>query len=57
MLVAGFVCGGAINAAGHDYCRHLRYPKGLVPGVGLNRVEQQGGPNAVGYKRRTRYSA
>ncbi len=37
----------------HDYYRNLRYPKELVPGVGRDKVEQEGGPNAVGYRRRT----
>ena len=43
---------GAI-AQEHDYYRHLRYPAKLVPGVGRNKVQQEGGPNAAGYKRRT----
>jgi hypothetical protein len=38
----------------HDYYQHLRYPKKLVPGIGLNDVEQEGGPDVVGYRRRTR---
>jgi len=50
--LAGWVWTNAV-AQQIDYYRHLRYPKGLVPGVGLNQVEQEGGPNAVGYKRRT----
>jgi len=37
----------------HDYYRYLRYPKKLVPGVGRDKVEQEGGPKAVGYRRRT----
>ncbi len=41
------------TAGEHDYYRHLRYPKDLVPGVGRDKVEQEGGPGAVGYKRRT----
>ncbi|MHC4199451.1 MAG: DUF6055 domain-containing protein, partial [Planctomycetota bacterium] len=53
MVIAGSVCGGAVAAGEHDYYKHLRYPAKLVPGVGRNRVEQQGGPGAVGYKRRT----
>jgi len=40
-------------AAEHDYYRYLRYPKKLVPGVGRDKVEQEGGPDAVGYRRRT----
>jgi len=52
LLVALCVCATAI-AQQHDYYKYLRYPKGLVPGVGRDKVEQEGGPNAVGYKRRT----
>jgi len=52
VLVALCVCGTAIAQA-HDYYKYLRYPNKLVPGVGLDKVEQEGGPNAVGYKRRT----
>ena len=47
-------CLFAISIAGeHDYYRYVRYPSKLVPGVGRNQVEQEGGPHAVGYKRRT----
>ena len=41
------------TAAEHDYYKYLPYPSKLVPGVGLNKAEQEGGPNAVGYHRRT----
>jgi len=51
-LAIACVCASAI-AAEHDYYRYLRYPKKLVPGVGRDKVEQEGGPNAVGYRRRT----
>jgi hypothetical protein len=44
---------GSLLAAEHDYYKYLRYPKGLVPGVGIDKVEQEGGHNAVGYQRRT----
>jgi hypothetical protein len=37
----------------HDFYKHLRYPSKLVPGVGLDKIDQEGGPGAVGYKRRT----
>jgi hypothetical protein len=37
-VAAGCVCASAI-AAEHDYYKYLRYPKGLVPGVGLDKVE------------------
>ena len=51
-VIAGLAgCGGSAEEL--DYYKHLRYPKGLVPGVGLDKVEQQGGPKAVGYRRRT----
>ena len=52
MVVAGLVCGPA-SPEEHDFYRYLRYPAKLVPGVGRDKVEQAGGPNAVGYKRRT----
>ena len=44
---------GRDGHATHDYYRHLKYPAKLVPGVALDKVEQEGGPDAVGYKRRT----
>jgi len=47
LMVAGTV------AAEHNYYKYLRYPKELVPGVGRDNVEQEGGPDAVGYHRRT----
>jgi hypothetical protein len=43
---------GGAAAEEHDFYRHLRYPAKLMPGVGRNKVEQEGGPDAVGYKRR-----
>ena len=48
-----FVLAGGAVAQEHDFYRHLKYPAGLVPGVGRDKVEQEGGPDAVGYKRRT----
>ena len=51
VLVTG--CMGPITFAEElDYYRNLRYPSKLVPGVGLDKVEQEGGPDAVGYQRR-----
>jgi len=41
------------RAEGHDFYKHHRYPSKLVPGVGLDKIDQEGGPSAVGYKRRT----
>jgi len=46
------MCASAI-AQEHDYYKHVRYPSKLVPGVGLDKVEQEGGSKAVGYHRRT----
>jgi len=36
-----------------DFYKNLRYPAGLVPGVGRDKVEQEGGADAAGYRRRT----
>jgi len=52
MVIAGLACCGA-SGEELDYYKYLRYPKGLASGVGLDKVEQEGGPNVVGYKRRT----
>jgi len=52
VALAGMVLAGT-TAAEHDYYKNLRYPKKLREGVGRNTVQQEGGPNAVGYKRRT----
>jgi hypothetical protein len=54
ILTAMAVCASAtVVAEQHDYYKNLRYPKELVPGVGRNKVQQEGGPNSVGYQRRT----
>jgi len=50
-VAAGWAWASAL-AEEHDYYRYLRYPKELVPGVGRDKVEQEGGPNATGYRRR-----
>ncbi len=50
-LVTGCMGANAL-AEEFDYYRNLRYPSKLVPGVGLDKVEQEGGPDAVGYQRR-----
>ena len=52
IVIIGLVCSMAI-AEEHDYYQHLRYPKKLVPGIGRNDVEQEGGPDVVGCRRRT----
>jgi len=43
---------GAI-AEEHDFYKYLRYPNKIVPGIGRDKIEQEGGANAVGYNRRT----
>jgi len=49
---AGLIIAGSA-AAELDYYRYLRYPSKVVPEVGRDKVDQKGGPNVVGYKRRT----
>jgi len=46
------LCTGAAVAE-HDYYKNLRYPTKLAPGVGRDKVSQEGGPDAKGYRRRT----
>ena len=38
--------------AEHNYYKYVRHPAKAVPGVGRIKVEQDGGPQAVGYQRR-----
>ncbi len=55
-LILAACIGGACNstiAAELDYYRHLRPPLKPVPGIGRNKVEQDGGHKALGYRRRT----
>jgi hypothetical protein len=58
-MILAVTCAAALTgltvavAAEHDYYRYLRYPKDIVPGVGRDNVEQEGGADAVGYHRRT----
>jgi len=46
-----YACGAA--AEEYDFYKNLRYPARLAPGVGRNKVEQEGGPDATRYLRRT----
>ncbi|HUT11391.1 MAG TPA: hypothetical protein VMY42_12900, partial [Thermoguttaceae bacterium] len=46
-----YACGA--TAEEYDFYRNLRYPPKLAPGAGLDEVEQEGGPDATGYQRRT----
>ena len=52
VLAALFLC-TTVTAEEHDYYKYLRYPSKPLPGVGVDKVEQEGGAEAVGYKRRT----
>ena len=51
-VALGFLCGG-VSEAGLDYYKNLRYPSKLAPGVGRDKVDQEGGAEARGYRRRT----
>ncbi len=50
-IVATVMCSAAFGE--YDYFRNAQYPVGLRPDVGLDKVEQEGGPDATGYKKRT----
>lgn len=52
LAIAATVIGGAAFGE-YDYFRNAQYPVGLRPDVGLDKVEQEGGPDATGYKKRT----
>ena len=52
-VLAGLLLAGGSAAADYDYYKYLRYPAKLRPDIGRNKVAQDGGPHAVGYKRRT----
>lgn len=52
LLALCAVCSTSL-AAEHDYYRDMPYRPMLVPGVGLDRVEQAGGPDTTNYERRT----
>jgi hypothetical protein len=52
VALAGLMIAGSA-AAEHDYYKYLRYPSKLAPGIGRDKIAQEGGPKAVGYKRRT----
>ncbi|MBL7220093.1 MAG: hypothetical protein ISS69_08260 [Phycisphaerae bacterium] len=45
-----FILAAGAMAEEHDYYKNLRHPAKLVPGVGLDKIAQEGG---AGYKRRT----
>ncbi len=42
-----------VGAEEYDFYKHLRYPSKLVPGVGVDKIDQEGGAAAAGYKRRS----
>jgi len=51
VIVATLISSAAFGE--YDYFRNAQYPVGLRPDVGLDKVEQEGGPDATGYKKRT----
>ncbi|MHC4177751.1 MAG: hypothetical protein ACYSWU_09595 [Planctomycetota bacterium] len=53
VLVATLLYACRATAEEYNSYQNLRYPARLVPGVGRNKVEQEGGPDAAGYRRRT----
>jgi hypothetical protein len=53
VCLALFVLAGGAIAQEHDYYKYLRYPAKLAPGVDRDKIDQEGGPQAAGYKRRT----
>ncbi|MDP6634546.1 MAG: DUF6055 domain-containing protein [Phycisphaerae bacterium] len=53
VCLALFALSTVATAQEYDFYKHLRYPSKLVPGAGLDKIQQEGGPDAVGYKRRT----
>jgi len=53
ILIATLLCTSGATAEEHDFYGNLRYRPKLVPGVGRDQVEQEGGPDVIGYRRRT----
>ena len=53
VCLAMFVLAGGAVAEEHDFYRYLKYPARLAPGVGRDKIEQEGGADAVDYNRRT----
>ena len=52
MALVGAWIGSFAIAQEHDYYRYVRQPTNPLPGVGRNKVEQEGAPKS-GYQRRT----
>jgi hypothetical protein len=44
--------GGGTIAGDYDFFANIRYPATRRPDVALDKIEQKGGPDAVGYKKR-----
>ena len=53
ILIAASLCASGASADDYDFYKNIRFHPKLVPGVGLNTVEQAGGADATGYQRRT----
>jgi hypothetical protein len=52
VVVIGLGISVAVAAEPYDYFRNVQYPKTRRQDVGLDRVEQAGGADAVGYNKR-----
>ena len=53
ILIAASLYACSASAEEYDFYKNLRFHSKLVPGVGLDKIEQAGGPDAAGYQRRT----
>jgi len=53
VLVAACLCASAALAEDYDFYKNLRFHPKLVPGVGLDTVDQAGGADTASYQRRT----
>jgi len=51
-IVLCLSCHSAVGAEGYDYFNNIRYPATRRPDVALDKINQQGGPDAVGYNKR-----
>jgi hypothetical protein len=52
VVVIGLGISVAVAAEPYDFFRNVQYPRTRRQDVGLDRVEQAGGPDAVGYNKR-----
>ena len=52
VVVIGLGISVAVAAEPYDFFRNVQYPRTRRQDVGLDRVKQAGGPDAVGYNKR-----